>query len=202
MGQELTCTVRIGRKRSEGRAYLESQELIFRGDVTLRIPFNAVRQLEAKRGVLTLEYPEGRAAFELGAHAEPWMLKIRYPKNRLDKLGIKPTSLISVIEVTDESFVPEVEARGARLVKGKTSHDADVIVLGAKSTNDLAKLRALRRSMKPAAAVWVTWPKGNRALRENDVRRVAKEVGLVDVKVMSFSETLSGLKLVIPLKDR
>ena len=33
-------------------------------------------------------------------------------------------------------------------------------------------------------------------------RNAAKAQGLVDVKVMSFSETLSALKLVIPVAER
>ena len=40
------------------------------------------------------------------------------------------------------------------------------------------------------------------AINENDVRDAALEAGLVDVKVVSFSSTLSALKLVIRLVDR
>jgi hypothetical protein len=46
------------------------------------------------------------------------------------------------------------------------------------------------------------WPKGRKELREDDVRAAAKAQGLVDVKVMSFSATLSALKLVIPVALR
>ena len=54
----------------------------------------------------------------------------------------------------------------------------------------------------PAGAIWVVWPKGRKELREDDVRNAAKAQGLVDIKVMSFSETLSALKLVIPVAER
>ena len=37
---------------------------------------------------------------------------------------------------------------------------------------------------------------------EDDVRAAAFEADLVDVKVIAFSETLSALKLVIPLAKR
>ena len=42
----------------------------------------------------------------------------------------------------------------------------------------------------------------NGANREDDIRHFSPTVGLVDVKVMSFSDELSGLKLVIPLALR
>jgi hypothetical protein len=35
-------------------------------------------------------------------------------------------------------------------------------------------------------------------LREDDVRTAGPSAGLVDVKVVSFSDTLSGLKMMIP----
>jgi len=37
---------------------------------------------------------------------------------------------------------------------------------------------------------------------DDDARTAGPAAGLVDVKVASFSETLSALKMVIPVKDR
>jgi hypothetical protein len=48
----------------------------------------------------------------------------------------------------------------------------------------------------------VVWPKGRKEFREDDVRAFGPKAGLVDVKVMAFSDTLSGLKMVIPVKER
>lgn len=50
--------------------------------------------------------------------------------------------------------------------------------------------------------VWAVWPKGRKEFREDDIRHFGPTAGLVDVKVMSFSDELSGLKLVIPLAQR
>jgi hypothetical protein len=44
----------------------------------------------------------------------------------------------------------------------------------------------------------VVWPKGQPQLKENDIIVAAIAVGLVDNKVVSFSETHSALRLVIP----
>ncbi len=48
----------------------------------------------------------------------------------------------------------------------------------------------------------VVWAKGQKAFREDDARAAGPAAGLVDVKVASFSETLSALRMVIPVKDR
>ena len=54
--------------------------------------------------------------------------------------------------------------------------------------------------------IWVSWPKKASKLQagvtENLIRKVALETGLVDIKVCSVDEVWSGLKLVIPLKER
>src|SRR5437867_4057493 len=63
-------------------------------------------------------------------------------------------------------------------------------------------VRSLRRAIKPDGAVWVVWPKGQKAFREDDARRAGPAAGLVDVKVASFSDALSALKMVIPVKER
>ena len=54
--------------------------------------------------------------------------------------------------------------------------------------------------------IWVSWPKKTSGvptdLTEDIIREVVLPLGLVDVKVCAVDETWSGLKLVIPLRDR
>jgi hypothetical protein len=50
--------------------------------------------------------------------------------------------------------------------------------------------------------VWAIYPKGRRELSEDTVRAAGRRAGLVDVKVVRFSETLGALKLVIPRARR
>jgi len=54
--------------------------------------------------------------------------------------------------------------------------------------------------------IWISWPKKT-AKRKTDldgnaVRKIGIKYGLVDIKVCSVNEVWSGLKFVIPLKDR
>jgi hypothetical protein len=81
--------------------------------------------------------------------------------------------------------------------------DTDVVLLGAESVAELARLVDLQRTIKPAGAIWVVSRKGKAAtLRDVDVIDASKSVGLVDNKVASFSATHTAQRLVIPLARR
>ena len=63
---------------------------------------------------------------------------------------------------------------------------------------------ALRRSLAALpgdGVIWVSWPKTSSGevsdMSEDEVRRVALPLGLVDVKVCAVDTTWSGLKLVL-----
>jgi hypothetical protein len=60
----------------------------------------------------------------------------------------------------------------------------------------------LKRSLKPNAALWVIRPKGMAAISESEVMAAGKKAGLVDVKVVSFSDTHTAEKFVIPRRHR
>lgn len=54
--------------------------------------------------------------------------------------------------------------------------------------------------------IWVSWPKKVSKvvseITEDTIRNYALKIGLVDIKVCAVDEVWSGLKLVIPIKDR
>jgi hypothetical protein len=132
-------------------------------------------------------------------------LKQRYPRSRMEKLGVKADSVVSVLGVEDDTFRAEVEGQTKAVSFGRIRKGSTLIIYAAKELVHLDRLTALRDAITQDGAVWVVWPKGQKApgaVREDDVRRAAIAQGLVDVKVMSFSDILSGLKLVIPVKNR
>jgi hypothetical protein len=202
MGLEATCRLRLGRRVYRGTALLETRELRFRGDTSVTVPFEHLANLRAAQGWLMADGPDGPLALELGKAAGTWLLKIRYPRSRLDKLGVKPDSSVSVLGVDDETFLVELAGRTASIAKGRMKTGADLVFLGARAPADLDPLPKLRDAMARNGAIWVVWPKGRRELREDDVRRAAKFAGLVDVKVVAFSDASSALKLVIPVAHR
>jgi hypothetical protein len=124
------------------------------------------------------------------------------PKPLVDKLGVKPGQRVSVLGVDDPSFVQQLLERGADVQVGRRRVGADLLVVGIGRREDLPRLHTHREFIAKDGAIWVVWPKGSRAVNENDVRDAALDAGLVDVKVVSFSPTHSALKLVYRLRDR
>ena len=188
---------------SDGKALLETAELIFRGDFRLRIPFARVSTVEAADGVLRIGWSEGEAFFELGTNAGKWAAKISHPPSLLDKLGVKPGMTISVIGLPDEGFIQQLRSRVGDLMLGRPAPGSDLVLYEADEPAALAALPSLRSAIKPGGAVWVISPKGKGApIRDVDVIAAAREAGLVDVKVASFSNTHTAAKLVIPVAQR
>jgi hypothetical protein len=64
----------------------------------------------------------------------------------------------------------------------------------------------LRAMMRPAAGLWIAWPKRASKVATDLTEDVVRELGLanrlVDNKVAAIDETWSGLRLVIRLADR
>ena len=62
-------------------------------------------------------------------------------------------------------------------------------------------LVAHRKTLRPTAIVWVSWPKKSSGvaseITEDTVREVALPMGFVDVKVCAIDDVWSGLKLVV-----
>lgn len=155
-----------------------------------------------KRGVMKVGFSGGDAAFDLGPDAEKWADKIRNPRGLLDKLGVKPGMKVSLVGIDDDAFKTQLRGRTGDVTEGRAAKGSDIVFVKMTEAKEAARLKAMREAIKPNGAVWVVWPKGQKAFREDDARQAGPAVGLVDVKVASFSETLSALKMVIPVKDR
>jgi len=202
MGLEAECAARLGRQSSTGRAQLEEKEVVFRGAFRVKVPIGPGTTASEKGGTLLLEWPEGTLRLELGPAAPKWLEKIRNPRGRIDKLGVKEGTRVALLGLKDDAFAAEVRARTAQVTVGRVPRSADLVLVRMERVQDLARLPALRAAVEPDGAVWVLWPKGVKAFREDDVRAAGPSAGLVDVKVVSFSDELSGLKLVVPVAQR
>jgi len=126
-----------------------------------------------------------------------------YNKPVLDKLGVKPESVVTVLSIDDEKFWNELVERTRGAVRGKLRVNTDLVFFGADRNLELKKLKNLEHYIKPNGAIWVVSRKGKEAtLKDVDVIAAAKATGLVDNKVVSFSETHTALRLVIPIQGR
>lgn len=202
MGLEATCEALHGGRRLKVIAHLEPTKLSLRGSLKLVIPVAEMQMAEARRGVLHVKWPAGTVDLQLGSDAERWALAIRYPRGRLDKLGIKPGMRVAVVGLDDAGFLAELRGRTGDVTIGRPKKETEAVLVALSRRADLPRLKALRAAIKKNGMIWVVWPKGRKEFREDDARAYGPTAGLVDVKVMSFSDTLSGLKMVIPVKDR
>jgi hypothetical protein len=202
MGNEVTCTVKFGKQRSEGQALLETSELIFRGDFRLRIPFAAMESVEAVNGELRVQGPDGRAVFDLGENAAKWREKILHPKSRIAKLGVMRDAHVSVLGKFDEDFLRELSELTDNVDTAAIADDAEWIFFAAPSKKELASVPKHARKMSGSVALWIVYPKGQKDLREIDVIAMGRAAGLKDVKVVGFSPTHTALKFVIPVENR
>ena len=117
------------------------------------------------------------------------------------KLGIKPGSVVSVLNDTGDFLQLTGPMPLGVTIRNSARGKAEMVVLFTKSRSELSRrLDTLRRMVYPDGAVWVCWPK--RASRvptdmtEDVVRVEALPRGLVDVKVCAIDATWSGLKVV------
>jgi hypothetical protein len=202
MGSEANCKVRYGKQEAEGKAFLETSELLFRGDLRLKIPFATIKSIKAVDGQLRLQTSSGSAVFYLGLLAEKWCHKILHPKSRLGKIGVKPGGRVSLLGGFEAEFLSELSALTKSLSQNKVTEDSEWIFFAVDSKQDLAALTKISKSMKGAAALWIVYPKGQKHFTENDVLAAGRKIGLKDVKVIGFSPTHTALKFVIPLSQR
>lgn len=195
MGRERDCTAIIGSESIAGKALLETEEVIFRGaERPLRLRFAALKRIEAKNGKLHLD----DVVLDLGEDAPKWEAAIKNPKSRIQKLGIKSGQRVAIFGIDDTSFLEELRA----IVPALETKDLDAIFFGANAIVDLAALPKTIAKLAKNGALWIVRPKGVAAITEGDVRARARAAGLVDVKVVKFSETHTAEKFVLPVSKR
>jgi len=199
MGSESSCRIEVDGVAGDGKVLLETDELIVRGAMRLKIPFRDIREVSASDGALHVRWDDHHGRFDVGAQAAKWVEKIRNPKSVIDKIGVKAGQAVSIVGGVEAEFVNLLKKRVGNV--SSRLRKADVIFFAASSRQDLSKLATLRDHLTPAGAIWVIRPKGTREITDGDVISAARAAGLVDVKVVRFSETHSAEKFVIP-KDK
>lgn len=118
------------------------------------------------------------------------------------KLGIKEHMTLHVAGAPQEYRQLIAPIPAGTKISSRFSSDVDLVHLFATSKSDLAtKLQAYRDNLKPAAAIWVSWPKKSANvptdITEDTIREVALPLGFVDIKVCAVTDVWSGLKLVV-----
>jgi hypothetical protein len=205
MGTEIVCEAKYKRASYRVKLHLDRQALTLRDELKLSIPLKEIQQVAAKDDRLTVKWNNDTVVLHVGNKAERLANSIRNPRSLLDRLGIKPDHTVSIVGLDDPSFVEELRQRTDAVAEDSVKAKSDVIFLRARQRANLQRLKTLRRSLKSNGAIWVLWKKGSKDpadVKESEVMAAGKAQGLVDVKIASFSDELSALKLVIPVADR
>jgi len=124
----------------------------------------------------------------------------------LDKLGVRPGAVVALIGVMDDAFRTLLSTRVAE-IRGPTDLGLEprpqIVFLAANDQAALGGLIELEPLIPRDGAIWVVSRKGRAAtLKDIEVIAAATAVGLVDNKVVAFSETETALRLVVPRARR
>jgi hypothetical protein len=123
------------------------------------------------------------------------------------KLGIKNAAIVTLINAPDHYLQLFTDLPAAVCFVDDILLKKDVIHFFTKQRHEfLTMLPQLMLQIKADGMIWVSWPKKASKvvtdITEDTIRDFAIEIGLVDIKVCAVDEVWSGLKLVIPVKDR
>ncbi|MCX6621106.1 MAG: hypothetical protein NTY38_08500, partial [Acidobacteria bacterium] len=151
MGREAACHATWNGAGSPGKALLESDHVLFRGEFRVKLAIPDLTRVEASGGRLALASAEGTLVLELGPEAAKWAAKILHPPSRADKLGIKPGMRISVVGLEE----PDLAATGGPGLTG-----CDLVFFAVAVSRELATLPGHRDRMNPEGALWIVYPKG------------------------------------------
>ena len=191
MGKEAQVRAVFADGEDFGRLQLELPKLIFRG--AQRRVYEGVALARVRVEVDDLVLADG-ARFALGTkQAMAWADAILNPKSRLDKLGVKPDMRIAVLGVEDDLLAGELAGRNVTLVNDLSG--LDILFYAADSLSELDRLPELIPTLATKGALWIVSRKGKVArIKDVEVMAAAKSHGLVDSKVVGFSETLTALR--------
>ncbi len=193
MGKDATVAAVFADGADEGRLQYEPPKLLFRGAQRRVFEGETLKGVRAEGADLVTA--DG-SRFTLGEkQAASWADAILNPKGRMDKIGVKPGMRAAILGVADDTLSAELAERGASPVNELA--DLDLLFYAADSAEDLARVEALVPMLGPKGALWIVSRKGKAAtVKDVEVMAAAKAHGLVDNKVVSFSDTHTSLRFV------
>ncbi|UPK69446.1 hypothetical protein [Chitinophaga filiformis] len=123
------------------------------------------------------------------------------------KLGIKDGFVIRLVGQPPYYFDLFEDMPLNIQILDDTTKSKNLIHYFTRQADDLLRdIPLLKREIQTNGMIWISWPKKaskiTTDITEDVIRDLALSNGLVDIKVCAIDEIWSGLKLVIPVKDR
>ncbi len=137
-----------------------------------------------------------------GYSGTPLLKKLGYREGQRALYAGVPIGLRKELVAVPFSSLAEVAGE-----KGWPRTQLDVVHIFTDSARMLAaQLACARKLITANGMIWVSWPKKASKvptdITEQTIRDLAFPLKLVDVKVCAVDDVWSGLKLVVPVKDR
>jgi len=121
------------------------------------------------------------------------------------KLGLRPGYRVAFVDLPSE-VKAELQQDLSRCQLTKDGRLDFAMIFTRHEAGLRKQLAGFAKQLAPSGALWVSWPKKSSGvpsdLDENVVRTIGLDAGLVDIKVCAVTSVWSGLKFVIPVKDR
>jgi hypothetical protein len=198
MGREAICECTFEGTTSKVKALLESSEVILRGDIRRRIPFNALQNVRVESQNLCFNMDKHPMQLHLGARAaESWAKKIKTPPPSLaQKLGVTDKTVVRTIGAVNRTVLSALSSAGAQIGNEKP----DIIISCVDTPKNLiATLQAAKTQLAGSIPIWVVYHKGpGHPLNEAAIRSCLRANGLMDTKVASVSTELTALRFNRP----
>jgi hypothetical protein len=122
------------------------------------------------------------------------------------KLGIKEGFTVSILDQPDYYFDLFIDLPQIKITKDKKIKKDFIHYFVTKEKELVKNINDLKEQIVQNGMIWISWPKKSSKVEtditEDLIRNIALKNGLVDVKVCAVDEMWSGLKLVIPVKNR
>lgn len=178
------------------KALLESNEIVIRGALRGRFDIAAAKKFVAQGGILSFESAGRRVSIDLGVDAPVWLKKIKNPRSRVQKLGVKPGDRVCVLGPAESDAINELRDATGDEPASRLRAGLDLVLFFTKKPADLSRLDGIRDRLAPKGAMWVLWPKGLKDYKHEDVVSAGKASGLSQTRSIGFSERFTGLRFV------
>jgi hypothetical protein len=197
MGREAICECTFAGTTTKVKAFLESEELIIRGDIHMRAPLHALHHVRVESESLCFNLDAGPVRLDLGATAaKSWARKIKaQPPSLADKLGITGKTVRTIGPISDRALDSALIS-AARI----STRNPDLILSYVDTPESLATtLREAKAQLARSIPIWLVYRKGpGHPLNESAIRTTLRARGLMDTKVASVSAELTALRFNLP----
>jgi hypothetical protein len=193
MGREATCRCQWSETTANVKALLESGELILRGELRKRVPFNEIKSIKLQSDKLCFTVQGEPVSLSLGeTTATKWATAIKTPPSLAHKLGISAKSIVHVIGKVEDAALKAALAEAGKI----SPRDGNMVIASVDTPESLhAALFKSNAELLAGTPLWVVYPKGpGHKLSESSVRSTLLASNMVDSKVAAVSPRLTALR--------